>query len=40
MGVRELMDRCKQELQRLQQDKEKAIEDFLESHAEEKFAAN
>ena len=33
------MERCRDELQMLQEDKEKTIEEFLEQHAEEKFAA-
>jgi hypothetical protein len=34
------MNACKKELQSLQEQKEKAIEEFLEKHAEEKFSAN
>jgi len=35
--IKEIMDRCREELLRLQQEKEKAVEEFLEAHAEEKF---
>ena len=32
-----MMAKCKEELQKLQKEKEKAVEDYLETHAEEKF---
>ena len=38
INVKEVMDQFKTDLERLYKEKESAIEDFLEKHAEEKFS--
>ena len=39
-GVRDVMQGVKRELQRLYEEKERAVEEALERHAEEKFQAS
>ena len=38
MNIREILDKCRQELEKLDNEKEKEVEEFLESWAEDKFS--